>query len=273
STLFAAAEGKNERELRADYAAAAPRATAALGQLFHVDSIRTTTLADRSTVATFVVSMRPSGIEAKYPDFAKYLRRYAESAAMAWTLADRGGTSFVETSLSNGRIRLRVRESGGALAPLSPTAPARPMPDSLSLSGAMTLKVRRFTMGFRDYHADFTIIRTPHERAWSIVTRAEPHWILPLVTERLLKTPLKRPFQGSGALFRIGVRDDSAGGQSVLHRRMHLEVEESMILRFIGRLGAIAVGDYSGEAERQQYAFLEEVFTALVADARALHTP
>ena len=111
------------------------------------------------------------------------------------------------------------------------------------------------------------------ERAWSIVTRAEPHWILPLVTERLLKTPLKRPFQGSGALFRIGVRDDSAGGQSVLHRRMHLEVEESMILRFIGRLGAIAVGDYSGEAERQQYAFLEEVFTALVADARALHTP
>src|SRR5204863_4932114 len=182
STLFAAAEGKNERELRADYAAAAPRATAALGQLFHVDSIRTTTLADRSTVATFVVSMRPSGIEAKYPDFAKYLRRYAESAAMAWTLADRGGTSFVETSLSNGRIRLRVRESGGALAPLSPTAPARPMPDSLSLSGAMTLKVRRFTMGFRDYHADFTLIRTPHERPCSIVAPPEPRWTHPLVT-------------------------------------------------------------------------------------------
>ena len=269
--LFTSAEGKAEGDIRADYAAAAPRAAQALGQLFHVDSISTLTLADRSTIATYVVSMHPDGVAAKYPNFAKYLRRYAESAELDWTLADRGGTSFLEASMDHGRIRLRLRASGGSLAPLSPAGPARPLPDSLSLSGAMSLKVRRFTVGFRDYHADFTIIRTPHERAWAIVTREEPHWILPLITERLLKTPLRRPFQGSGAVFRIGVRDDSAGGQSVLHRRMHLEVQESMILRFIGRLGAIAVSDYSGTAEREQYAFLNEVFTALLSDARALH--
>jgi len=271
TALFTAGDGRTERDVRANYAATVPRTVAALGQLFHVDSIRAVPLADRSTITTFVITMRPDSIDAKYPNFAKYLRRYAESANMAWVLADRSGAPFFEAGMSEGRIRFRVRALEGSLAPLAAGAPARPLPDSLTLSGALTLKVRHFTVGFRDYHADFTIIRTPHERAWAIVSREEPHWVLPLVTERLLKTPLRRPFQGSGALFRVGVRDDSTGGQSVLHRRMHLEVQESTILRFVGRLGAIAVGDYSGKAEREQYAFLTEVFTALVADTRALH--
>ena len=51
---------------------------------------------------------------------------------------------------------------------------------------------------------------------------------------------------------------------------MHLEVKESLILRFIGRLSSIAVGDYSGQAEREQYAWLSVVFGALVEDMRAV---
>jgi hypothetical protein len=270
STVLTSAEGRSEKDIRADYAATVPRAAAALGQLFHVDSVKTVTLADRSTVATYVVTMRPAGVEQMFPNFAKYLRRYAESADMRWTVSDRAGASFVETSMSHGVIRLRVRSLGGALAPISPAGPARAMPDSLVLSGDMTLKVRHFTVGFSGFHAELTHVRTPRERSWNLVSREEPHWVLPLVTERLLKTPLRRPFQGSGALFRIGIRDDSTGAPSVLHRRMHLEVQESLILRFIGRLGATAISDYSGEAEREQYAFLSEVFNALVVDARAL---
>src|SRR5207237_10334913 len=108
---------------------------------------------------------------------------------------------------------------------------ARPMPDSLMLNADFTMKVRHFTMGFHDYHAEFTVMRGDHERDWSVITRREPQWVLPLITERLLRTPLRRPFRGSGSLFRIGVRHDSAGGQSVLHRRVHLEVQESTILR------------------------------------------
>jgi hypothetical protein len=130
------------------------------------------------------------------------------------------------------------------------------------------MKVRRFTVGFRDYHGEFAVTRTAHERSWSIVTRREPEWVLPLVTERLLRTPLRRPFQGSGAAFRIGVQDDSTGGQTLLHRRMHLEVEESLILRFLGRLGSIAVSDFSGRVEREQNDWLREVFSALAADLR-----
>jgi len=143
------------------------------------------------------------------------------------------------------------------------------MPDSLTLNGDLTMKVRRFTVGFHDFHADFNIVRTDHERAWSFVGRAEPKWTLPLVGERLLRSPLRRPFQGRGIQFRIGVRD-STGAQTTLNRRLHLEVQESAILRFIGKLGATAVGDYQGKAEREQLAWLREVFAALVGDLQAL---
>jgi hypothetical protein len=79
---------------------------------------------------------------------------------------------------------------------------------------------------------------------------------------------LRRPFEGEGALFRIGVRD-SAGAQSILYRTLRLEVQESAILRFVARLGAIAISDYAGEVEREEMAWLRELFTALLADVRA----
>lgn len=266
--LFASAEGRGEHEQRADYRSTAPLTSAALGQLFTVDSIRTIHYPDRSTLSTFAVSLTPSGIESRYPNFARYMRRYAQTARMHWTLTDRSGATYLDFSATDGRLLLRLRTVAGRMVSIA--GPARPMPDSLTLNGDLTMRVRRFTLGFRDYHAEFTIIRTDRERAWSLVSRREPEWELPLITERLLRTPLRRPFQGSGALFRIGVREDTASGQGILHRRMHLEVQESLILRFIGKLGAIAVSDYAGRAEREQYAWLREVFSALVADVRNL---
>jgi hypothetical protein len=76
---------------------------------------------------------------------------------------------------------------------------------------------------------------------------------------------LRRPFQARGVQFRLAVRD-SVGAQTLLNRRLHLEVQESGILRFIGRLGAVAVGDYQGSAEREQLAWLREVINAVSAD-------
>ena len=53
--LIASAEGKSEREARADLASAAPRSAAALGQLFSIDSMRPTRLGDGSTAVTLVI--------------------------------------------------------------------------------------------------------------------------------------------------------------------------------------------------------------------------
>ena len=268
SALLASAEGRAEPDVRADYRATAPLTSAVLGQLFTVDSIRTTILADHSTLATFAVSMNPAGVESRYPSFAKNARRYMETARMHLVLVDRSGGTYFECKAGDGRLLMRVRTLAGTMVPLA--GAARPMPDSLTLTGELTMKVRRFTVGFQGYRADFTIIRTPHERAWNLVSRVEPHWVLPAVTQRLFQTPLRRPFQGNGTLFRIGIRDDSTGAQTLLHRRMHLEVQESAILRFVGRLGSIAVSDFAGGAEREQNAWLREIFTAVVADIHNL---
>ncbi len=263
--LLASAEGRSESAVRADYGSVLPRASVVLGQVFRVDSIRTSHLNDRSTIAVFHVSMTPEGVHARYPNFSQYLRKYIHTAKMRWTLTDHAGATYLECSVSESKLLFRIRTLRGVMVAID--GPARPMPDSLSIGGDMTVKVRHFTVGVRDYHADFNVIRTEHERAWSVVSRREPQWVLPLITERLLRSPLRRPFQGSGALFRIGVRD-SAGAQTLLDRRLHLEVQESAILRFIGRLGAIAMSDFTGKVEREEMAWLREVFTAVLADLR-----
>jgi hypothetical protein len=264
--MLSSAAGRTEHELRADYGASIPVSAAVLGQLFRVDSVKTSHLPDRSTLATFVVTMTPSGIEQRFPKFARYMRRYAETARMRWTLTDRAGAMFVECSMRDGRMLLRVRTHDGRIIALSGATAA--MPDSLQLNGDFAMKVRRFTVGFENYEAEFHIGRGDHERAWTLTSRREPKWVLPFVTERLLRTPLRRPFQDSGATFRLAVVDDPAGGQSVLHRRLHLEVQESAILRFLGRLGAIAVSDYTGDVEREMDAWVREVFDALVTDVK-----
>lgn len=263
--LFAAAESRAERDVRADFAAVMPRTTAAMGQLFTLDSIHTSRLPDSSTIATFMVTTTPDGVQKKYPHFRNYVRKYIAPTRMRWSLTDNEGANFLDLWVTNSRLLLRVRTRGGRMVSLA--SPARPMPDSLTLNGEMTMKVKGITAGIRDYHAEFTVIRTDREAAWSLVSRREPQWVLPLATARLLRTPLRRPFQGNGSMFAIGVRD-SVGGQTMLVRRLHLEVEESAILRFVGRLGATAVGDYRGDAERDQLAWLREVFQALAEDVR-----
>jgi hypothetical protein len=263
--LWAGAEEQNEQEVRDEVRATAPRSSAVLAQLFRLDSIRTAHLSDGSTLATFAVTLTPTGIEARYPHFARYIRRYGATSRLRLALTDRDGATFFEGSLREGRMLLRVRTLDGSLVPIS--GPPRSMPDTLMLTGDFTIKVRRFTVGFENYRGEFIRSRSGHERAWTIISQREPQWVLPLFTETLLRTPLRRPFQGVGASFRIAVNERS-DAQTLLERRLHVEVQESAILRFIGRLGAIAVADFSGDAEREQYAWLKEFFDALLEDIR-----
>lgn len=265
--LLTAADGRDEDAIRANYRAAVPRMMAALGHLFRVDSIKTVHLPDTSTLATFFLTMSTEHLARRYPDFAQYMQRYVETAKMRWSLTDGAGGQFLFASMHDGRIQFRVRTQHGRLVSIA--GPARHVPDSLALAGDFTVKVRLFTVGVRRYHSTFTLTREPHESGFRIVSRQEPDWVLPLITERLLRTPLRRPFQGGGSTFGMAVRD-SAGTQTILLRQMHLEVQESAILRFIGRLGFTAFSDFAGRVETQELAWLHEVFGGLVADTHAL---
>jgi hypothetical protein len=265
--LLTSAEGRDEAALRADYRSTLPRAARVMGQLFRMDSIRTSHLPDSSTLMTLSASVTPGGIEARYPNFARYMARYAQTARMHWRLADAGGATYLDFLWREGRIQIRTRSRESRLVPI--TGPTRTMPDSLLLHGDMTLKVRVFTAGMRNYRAAFVLTNTPRVTAFTVVSREEPDWILPLITERLLRTPLRRPFQGDGAMFRMGVRD-SAGAQTILLRELHMEVKESAILRFITRLSSVAVDDFAGKAEKEELQWLRELLVGMVLDIRGL---
>jgi hypothetical protein len=266
--MYSSAEGRSEKDVRSDIARTIPRASAVLGQLFTIDSIRTEHLQDGSTRALFAVRMHPEGVEKRFPHFARYMRSYAVATRMKFSLTGKDSTTFVECiARGDGKLTLRLRTLRGQVIALD--GPATPWPDSMKLNGELIMKVRRYTVGFHDYHADLNVIATDHERTFNIVSRQEPQWTLPLFTERLIRTSLRRPFRGSGARFRIGFRD-STGAQTILDRRLHLEVQESLILRFINRLAGATLGDWVGKAEEEQMLWMQEIFDGIVADLREL---
>jgi hypothetical protein len=267
STLFRAAEGKTERELRDDYRAAFPRATTVFGRGFSVDSLHVTPGAGGVTSVVLTGGFHPELMRGTYPALASYLEKYLGPAKYHFALADRAGAALFEVDGRDRAMTIRYRIKQGQLVSL--VGAPRPWPDSLVLTSDISLKVKVFTVGFHKLVTDFVISDVGHERAWTIVAQHEPGWDLPMFTERLLRAPLHRPFEGPGVMFRLAVRD-SGGAQSVFARRTRLDVQESAIMRFVGSLASHAVGDLNNKVEIEEDRFLHDGFAALQADARAL---
>jgi hypothetical protein len=260
--LFRSAEGRNERELRDDYRAAFPRAAAAFGRGFSIDSLRAASSAGGTSVA-LTVGFHPDQMRAAFPALAGYLDKYLGPAKYHFTLLDRSGAPLFDVVGRDRTATLRYRVRNGALVAL--TGEPRPWPDSLELRADISLKVKHFTVGFHDLLTSFVIDDDGRDRSWTINARREPDWDLPLLSEHFIRTPLRRPFLGDGALFRLSVRD-SAGIQSVFTRRTRLDVQESTILRFIGSLAAHAMGDLDTRVEGEEDRYLHDGFAALRAD-------
>jgi hypothetical protein len=137
--------------------------------------------------------------------------------------------------------------------------------DSLVLEADASLKVKMFTVGFHKLVADFVIANGGHDPSWTIVAQHEPQWDLPLISERLIRSPLHRPFEGPGAMFRVGIRD-STGMLSQFSRAARLDVQESAIMRFIGSLASHVMGDIDTRVESDEHRFLRDGFIALQQD-------
>lgn len=267
STLLRSAEGRSETELRDNYRTAFPHAAAAFGRGFTIDSIRILPGPVGTTSVALTASFRPELMRAAFPELAGYLDKYLGPAKYSLKLADRNGAPLFEAVGRERQLTIRYRVQNGALVTLF--GPARPWADSLVLTADVSLKVRMFTVGFHRLVTDFVISNTGHDRAWTIVAQHEPQWDLPLITERLIRTPLRRPFEGDGALFQLSIRD-STGLQTIFGRRTRLDVQESPIMRFIGSLASHAIGELDTRVETQEDAFLRDGFLALQSDVRAL---
>lgn len=267
SAFLRSAEGRAERELRDDYRAALPRTTTVLGRGFSVDTVRVTPGGAATANVLLTLSFHPDLMKPAYPLLAAYLDKYLGPAKYHLALSDRAGAPLFDVVGRDRAVTIRYRLQQGKLTTLS--GPPRAWPDSLLLTSDVTLKVKIFTVGFHGLLTDFIIGNSGRDRGWTVVAQHEPKWDLPFVTERLIRSPLHRPFEGPGALFRLSVRD-SVGLQTVLARRARLDVQESAIMRFIGSLASHALGDLDTKVEVEEDRFIRDTFSALQADLRPL---
>ena len=270
NTLMRGAEGRAEKEFRDDYGTAFARTSAAFGRGFALDSVSITPSATGTTVL-LRFGFHPETMRASYPMLAAYLDRYLGPAKSRFVLSDRAGVPLLEEMGRDHWMTVRYRVHEGRLVSL--LGPPRPWPDTLVLNADLSVKVKLFTVGVHDLVTEFVNSNTSsgntRERAWSFTAQREPKWDLPLLSERLIRSPLHHPFEGQGALFRMSVRD-SAGGQTIFTRRTRFDVQESAIMRFLGGLASRAMNDLDDRVEIEEHRYLRDGFIALQADLKAL---
>jgi hypothetical protein len=272
SALLRSAE-RPAASVRADYRTTMPRTTSAFGRLATLDSVRTVRLADGSTVATIGVRLHPDRIASTFPDFAKYLRKYVSPARFRFALRDRaepgvhGNDTWFVAEGDDDLILLRFRSRDGRLQPFD--GPLRDRPDTLALHVDASVKFGPFTVGVESLRGRFVFVRTPTETGWDMRFDQEPEWDLPPIAGRMVRGPLRRPFQGEGVFARLSVQR-LANGQSVIHRRTVVDVHESAIVRWIGNLGFTAMDDFAGRVEQEEARFLAEAMRAMRQDVSTL---
>ena len=264
---LAAGEGKSPAAIRADYKASFPRSAAALGRLFTIDTLRTSHDTEGGTTYDVAIRLTPEILKATMPNYSAYIDKYISKGRYRLTLTDATGARWLEARAADYYVHFRMRSRNGKFAPLD--GPLREMPKALTLKLDMSMRILLFRVGWENMIGEFNIIDTPDERGWGMRFAKEPDWRLPPSIGYLLKSPLRRPFQGNGIPIRISIKDNP-GSQTLLNRRLSLVVRESGILRFLNRLSGTAVGDFLGPSEREANRFNADLFRALRADVSAL---
>lgn len=264
---LAAGEGKSPVAIRADYNASFPRTAATLGRLFTMDTIKTTHDTQSATTYDIAIRLTPETLKATMPNYSAYIDKYISKGRYRLTLTDRTGGRWLEAWAADYYVHFKVRSKDGHFAPLD--GPLREMPAALTIRLDMSMRILLFRVGWTNMIGEFNIIDTPRERGWAMRFAKEPEWRLPPSVGYLLKSPLRRPFQGNGIPIRISIQDNP-GAQTLLNRRLSLVVRESGILRFLNRLSGTAVGDFLGPSEREANRFNADAFRALRADVSAL---
>ena len=264
--LFLSAE-RPAAAVRADYQSVLPRTTAALGRLLTIDSIATTPQRDGSTLVTLQITVSGDRLKRGFPAVAKYISKYVEPASYRYRLTDRSGSDWFDADARNQVLTVRFRSHDGQLQPI--LGAARRMPDTLQIHVDALAKISWFTVGVTNMQGEFVHTTSARARGWAMRFTQDPEWHLPLIAERLLRSPLHRPFEGKGVLFTLGLRA-GPDNQTLLTREFDFTVRESAIMRFLGNLGFTAMSDYAGTVEEEESRFIAESMAAFRADISAL---
>lgn len=263
---IAASEGHDDTALRAGYRTEFSHTTAALGGLYSLDTLVSSREPNGVNNFYAVIHITPDGIRKNYPAYAAYMTKYADKVKLHFTLQDSRGAQWLDVTSRNDYVTLHFKSRDGHFAPFD--GPVRPIPDTLVVKVDFTAKIKLFTIGVEHLTGEWVNLHSDHERGWALRFTREPGWVLPPVVGYLIKSPLRRPFEGDGTQFRFTVHDQP-GGPTLMSRRGSTTVRESAILRFIGKLGGSAMGDFVANAEADENRFNVVVYTALKADVDA----
>jgi hypothetical protein len=253
-------------ELRHELSTVLPRTGGALGRLLSLDTLHAVPLRDGTTALTLGIAVHPERARAEFPSFVAYLEKYVLPARFHLVVRDRGGAAWLDAQTAPSFLTLRMRLKDGVLLPLA--GPERPFPDSLQLTGELYLRAMVFDVGVSRLVADLAPLRGPHEAGFTLRFAREPEWHLPPVVGHLMRGALQRPFRDHGILLRLAVRDSPTGGQTLAERDLHVDVQESAIVRWLNSLGSAAVSDMTGKVELERDRFVGEAFQALQEDLR-----
>ena len=260
---FAALERRNDAALRASIPVIFPGASEAFGKLFSIEGLETEDLDDGSVAVALAIRLEPARIAAESPRLAQYLERYVSSAKYVLRVDDETEMPWLKVHLQNGLLTLRWRSHDGKLQPFD--GPIRKAPSLFRMRASAQVKVFLFSVGASEIAGELRVVDRPGERGWEITMREEPDWDLPLASERLLRSPLRRPFEGEGALVRYVARD-SAGTQTLLVRDIRAQVQESAALRFLNSLGNKMASDLDEPTEAELQKFTSDAIRALHRD-------
>ncbi|HXB54304.1 MAG TPA: hypothetical protein VN461_05945 [Vicinamibacteria bacterium] len=265
TVLFRGSEGLSGAEGGAQARQALPRTTLALGRLFSLETLTLAPAASGGAAVTIGFQLSPPRIRADFPHYAAFLERFTLPMRLRAVASAAAGERFWEIEGADGRFTLRARIHDGDLASLE--GPPRRLPETLHLRIDYSLKPGFFRLGFRSLETEVTLVREPHEKGFAARFRQPPDWQLPLLVEPLIRSPLRHPFSGEGALLAFALRD---GSPSVLSFEYRLEVKESWILRWLGGSAGSMVGAFRGGAEEEADRFSGDALSALRADVFAL---
>jgi hypothetical protein len=274
SVLLRDLEGQTGSGLRELARLSLPRSLATFGRLFRLEPIALSPAVGGGVLVSLRVAIEPDRIRAGFPHYARFLEEYLTPSRFRLTIADTDGAPFWELSSADSRLSLRFRIFQGALGPLN--GPPRPLPDRLRATTATSLKSGMFRVGAEDLVADLALVRTPGEKSFRAAFTSEPDWQLPFVVKPLLRAPLRRPFQGEGALLAFRLRE-TPEGVTLVDREYRFAVRESFVVRWLGSFGGGMATVFRAGAEAEADRFMGECLWALrddlVAFAASAHSP
>ena len=233
---------------RNDYRTTFPHTTAAFGRFLSLDSVTTTPRPTDRRSWPCNSAWTPVASRVR-------IRPTRSSSASMWNprwryrLTDHSGGEWFDVQAANKRVSMRFRSHDAHLQPMEGTA--RAMPDTLLITADALAKFGLFTVGATNIQGTFVHIDTPRQRAWELRFTRDPEWHLPLITERLMRSPLQHLFAGRGIVFTLGFRT-GPDGQTLSERVLDLPVRESAIMRFLGNLGFTAMSDFAGTVEEEE---------------------